>query len=99
MPVGVDSKAGTGEMVGGDGAPQRRDAVRQRITSDLGIRVESLLYGRWWGEKLWTMIPAVGIVGRFLGTFKDYPPSQVSGSLSVEKALQLLQEGSRGSGT
>lgn len=33
------------------------------------------------------------------GTFKDYPPSQVSGSLSVEKALQLLQTGSRGSGT
>jgi arylsulfatase A-like enzyme len=60
---------------------------------------ESLLYGRWWGEKLWTMIPAVGIVGQFLGTFKDYPPSQVSGSLSVEKALQLLQTGSRGSGT
>ncbi|MDM0022350.1 arylsulfatase [Variovorax saccharolyticus] len=60
---------------------------------------ESLLYGRWWGEKLWTMIPAVGIVGRFLATFGEYPPSQVSGSLSVEKALQMLQEGSRGSGT
>ncbi len=59
---------------------------------------ESLLYGRWWGEKLWTMIPAVGIVGQFLGTFKDYPPSQVSGSLSVEKALSMLQAGSRGSG-
>lgn len=29
----------------------------------------------------------------------DYPPSQVPGSLSVEKALQLLQTGSRGSGT
>ncbi|MDM0071808.1 arylsulfatase [Variovorax sp. J31P207] len=60
---------------------------------------ESLLYGRWWGEKLWTMIPAVGIVGKFLGTFREYPPSQVSGSLSVEKALQMLQEGSQGSGT
>ncbi|MDM0050487.1 arylsulfatase [Variovorax sp. J22R115] len=60
---------------------------------------ESLLYGRWWGEKLWTMVPAVGIVGQFLGTFKEYPPSQVSGSLSVEKALQMLQAGSRGSGT
>ena len=59
---------------------------------------ESLLYGRWWGEKLWTMIPAVGIVGQFLATFKDYPPSQVSGSLSVEKALLMLQAGSRGSG-
>ncbi|MET0543688.1 MAG: arylsulfatase [Variovorax sp.] len=60
---------------------------------------ESLLYGRWWGEKLWTMIPAVGIVGQFLGTFKDYPPSQVSGSLSVEKALAMLQAGSKGSGS
>ncbi|MDM0108002.1 arylsulfatase [Variovorax sp. J22R24] len=60
---------------------------------------ESLLYGRWWGEKLWTMVPAVGIVGQFLATFREYPPSQVSGSLSVEKALQMLQAGSRGSGT
>jgi arylsulfatase A-like enzyme len=60
---------------------------------------ESLLYGRWWGEKLWTMIPAVGIVGKFLTTFKDYPPSQVSMTLSVEKALSMLQAGSRGSGS
>jgi arylsulfatase A-like enzyme len=56
---------------------------------------EGMLYGKWWGEKLWAMMPAVGIVGRFLGTFKDYPPSQVSGSLSVEKALAALQEGGR----
>jgi hypothetical protein len=59
---------------------------------------ESLLYGRWWGEKLWTMIPAVGIVGQFLTTFKEYPPSQVSMTLSVEKALAMLSAGSRGGG-
>jgi arylsulfatase A-like enzyme len=38
-------------------------------------QTESLLYGRWWGDKLWTLIPAVQIVGQFLVTFKEYPPS------------------------
>jgi hypothetical protein len=42
---------------------------------------QSMLYGRWWGDKLWTMIPGVSIVGKFLATFKEYPPSQVGGSL------------------
>ena len=56
---------------------------------------EGMLYGRWWGEKLWAMMPAVGIVGQFLQTFKAFPPSQVSGTLSVEKALLQLQDGGR----
>jgi arylsulfatase A-like enzyme len=56
---------------------------------------ESMMYARWWGEKLWTLMPAVGIVGQFLQTFAKYPPSQVSGSLSVEKALRLLEAGGR----
>jgi hypothetical protein len=53
-----------------------------------------MLYGRWWGEKLWTMVPAMTIVGEFLATFTEYPPSQASGTLTVEKALTMLQEGS-----
>ena len=57
---------------------------------------ESMLYGRWWGEKLWTLVPASTIVGQFLETFKEYPPSQVSGSLSIDKALRTLEAGSRG---
>ena len=56
-------------------------------------QTEGMLYGRWWGEKLWTMVPAINIVGEFLATFKEYPPSQASGTLSVEKALTMLQEG------
>ena len=35
------------------------------------------------------------IMGQFLSTFKEFPPSQVSGSLSVEKALEALQKGGR----
>jgi len=58
-------------------------------------QTEGMLYGRWWGEKLWAMMPAVAIVGQFLQTFKAFPPSQASGSLSVEKALAALQDGGR----
>jgi arylsulfatase A-like enzyme len=56
-------------------------------------QTEGMLYGRWWGEKLWTMVPAITIVGEFLATFQKYPPSQASGTLSVEKALAMLQDG------
>jgi arylsulfatase len=59
---------------------------------------ESMLYGRWWGDKLWTMVPAVTIVGGLLQTFKEYPPSQIGGSLSIEKALELVQQGASGGG-
>ena len=30
---------------------------------------EPMMYARWWGDKLWTMVPAIQIVGQFLATF------------------------------
>jgi arylsulfatase A-like enzyme len=70
------------------------------LREDPGERyqVESMSYGKWWGEQTWTLMPAVAIVGQFLQTFKEYPPSQANGSVSVEKALQMLQAGSSGGG-
>ncbi|HTQ28636.1 MAG TPA: arylsulfatase [Puia sp.] len=59
---------------------------------------EAMLYGRWWGDKLWTMIPAVTLVGQYLYTYKEFPPSQISGSLSLEKALQIIQSAASGGG-
>jgi len=59
---------------------------------------ESMLYGRWWGEKLWTLIPAAAVVGQFLETFKEYPPSQKSGSFGIGDALRALEQGARGAG-
>jgi arylsulfatase A-like enzyme len=60
---------------------------------------ESGMYERWWGEKLWTMVPAQAIVVQFLQSFKEYPPSQASGSIGVEKFLEQLQAGAAGTGT
>jgi arylsulfatase A-like enzyme len=59
---------------------------------------ESMMYARWWGDKLWTMVPGVTIVGQFLATFRDYPPSQRGGTLSIERALEMVQQGSSGGG-
>jgi hypothetical protein len=59
---------------------------------------ESMLYGRWWGEKLWTMVPAVTIVKGFLVTFEAYPPSQKSGSISVSHFLESISSGANGGG-
>ena len=58
-------------------------------------QTEGMLYGRWWGEKLWTLVPASSIVGRFLASFKEYPPSQASGTFGVEQALKMLEDGGR----
>jgi arylsulfatase A-like enzyme len=54
---------------------------------------ESAMWMRWASDKLWTFVPAQKIVGEFLATFKEYPPSQKSGSFSVDQVLQQLSDG------
>ena len=58
---------------------------------------ESAMYFRWWADKLWTFVPAQTIVGQFLQTFREFPPSQRSGSFSVDQVLdQLVHPGGAG---
>ncbi len=59
---------------------------------------EGMLYGRWWGENMWAFLPATEIVGKFLETFKEYPPSAPPSNFGVDKALQALEQGYRGAG-
>jgi len=42
------------------------------------------------------MVPAQQYVAKFLGSFKDYPPSQKPGSFSIDGALEALQRGTQG---
>jgi arylsulfatase A-like enzyme len=57
---------------------------------------EGMDYERWRVEHLFVMVPAQQYVGKFLETFKDYPPSQKPGSFSIDGALEALQRGSAG---
>jgi arylsulfatase len=57
---------------------------------------EGMDYMRWRVEHLFLMVPAQQFVGRFLTTFKEFPPSQKPGSFSIDAALDKLQQGAAG---
>ena len=50
--------------------------------------------GAW--SALFLLVPAQQYVGKFLATFKEFPPSQKPGSFSIDRALQALQSGAGG---
>jgi arylsulfatase len=55
---------------------------------------ESATYNRWWMEHVFLLVPAQEFVGKFLGTFKEFPPSQKPGSFSIDQALEAMQNSS-----
>ena len=59
---------------------------------------ESLMYMDWMSAKGWAFLPAQGIVGQFLQSFREFPPSQKAGSFGIGKALEAIQNASQGGG-
>ncbi len=57
---------------------------------------EAMDYARWRVEHLFLLVPAQEYVGKFLATFKAFPPRQKPGSFSLDSVLSVLQEGARG---
>jgi arylsulfatase A-like enzyme len=51
---------------------------------------ESMDYERWRVEHLFLLVPAQQYVGRFLSTFKEYPPRQKAGSFGIDQVLDSL---------
>ncbi|MBA2964949.1 MULTISPECIES: arylsulfatase [Ramlibacter] len=54
---------------------------------------ESDSYRRFQADKLWTLVPAQAIAGQFIQSFKDYPPSQRTGSMNLDQVMESLQSG------
>jgi arylsulfatase len=52
---------------------------------------ESQMYFGWGANKLWMFVPAQAVVGQFVATFREFPPSQKSGTFSVDQVLEQLQ--------
>jgi arylsulfatase len=57
---------------------------------------EGMDYERWRIEHTFLLYPAQRYVGQFMGTFKEYPPSQKVGSFSLDNVLESLQQGGTG---
>jgi arylsulfatase len=54
--------------------------------------VTSNTYYDWLIDRAFLLVPAQDYVGRFLMTFKDYPPRQKAASFSLVQVMEILQE-------
>jgi len=59
--------------------------------------ITSNTYYDWLLEHAYIFVPAQAVVGTFLGSFKEYPPSQKSASFSIDQVMDKLREGAAGS--
>ncbi len=59
--------------------------------------ITSNTYYDWLLDHAFVLVPAQTIVGQFLTTFKDFPPSQKSASFSIDQVMDKLKEGATGS--
>ena len=53
---------------------------------------ESALYIRWFADNMWVFVPAQVITGKFLMSFKEFPPVEGS-SLGIDKVMEKLKHG------
>jgi arylsulfatase A-like enzyme len=55
------------------------------------VTPDSQMYARWYGDKLWTIMPAQLIVGQFLQTFPEFPQRQKSANFNLDQILTKMQ--------
>jgi arylsulfatase A-like enzyme len=64
----------------------RRDPFeRAQLTSNT--------YYDWLIDRAYLLVPAQTYVGKFLATFREYPPRQKAASFSLEKVMEMLETG------
>jgi len=54
---------------------------------------ETIGYDRWRMERLFMLAPGAAYVGKFLGTFQEFPPRQKPGSFNLDRVLESLETG------
>ena len=54
--------------------------------------LESGLYARWFGDNLWLFVPAQVEVGKWLATFREFPPRQPTASFTIDRLMQQMQQ-------
>ena len=52
----------------------------------------SVFYDKWMADRAFLLVPAQGIVGEFLKTFREFPPRQKPASFSIDQALEKARE-------
>ncbi len=53
--------------------------------------LESGLYSRFFGDQLWLFVPVQQEVGKWLMTFREFPPRQATASFTIDRMMQQMQ--------
>jgi arylsulfatase len=53
-------------------------------------------YDRWFIEHMWTIAPAAGYVGKWLQSFREFPPRQKPGSFNLDRVMEAVTTGATG---
>lgn len=51
-----------------------------------------MFYDKWMADRAFLLVPAQMIVGEFLKTFKDFPPSQRAASFTIDQAMEKMRQ-------
>jgi arylsulfatase len=51
---------------------------------------ESLFYDKWMGDRAFLLVPAQAIIGKWLESFKEFPPRAKSASFSIDQVVESL---------
>jgi len=52
---------------------------------------ESIYYADWQAHRVFVLVPAQVFVGKWISSFKDFPPRQKSASFSVDDVMKKLE--------
>jgi arylsulfatase len=59
---------------------------------------EAMGYDRWFVEHMWTIAPAASYVGKWLQSFREFPPRQKPGSFNLDRVMEAVTTGATGTG-
>lgn len=54
--------------------------------------IDSGLYARFFADQLWLFVPTQQEVGRWLSTFREFPPRQATASFTIDRLMQQMQQ-------
>ncbi|WP_230279408.1 arylsulfatase [Croceicoccus sp. Ery15] len=58
--------------------------------------ITSNTYWDWYLDRAFILVPMQGIIGKFLETLKEFPPSQKAGSFNLEKVMATMTNAATG---
>ena len=56
------------------------------------VSLDSALYSRFFADQLWLFVPVQQEVGKWLSTFREYPPRQPTASFTIDTMMQQMHQ-------